>query len=107
MNSIDSYALRLGIAPCISGYKKFTEAVNMYLHTDGMPTLKNICEQIGEKYLLSGKAVFRAIDYAIKTAKDLNKNLSELTGIKVYEEDIRPKYVIYLVVQCIKQALED
>lgn len=107
MSSIESCVLKLGVDPSVSGYKKLTEAVRIYLSTDEKVTLKTICKTIGSKHSLSDKAVFREIDYALKKAKNIDTNLEKLTGIKIYEEDIRPKYVISLVVEYMKQETEE
>lgn len=101
MKNIDNCALKLGIDPSMSGYEKFVEAVNLHLQNSGKLTLNKICKTIGSKHSMNGKAVMREIDYALKKARDINANLQELTGRKIYDEDIRPKYVICLVAKYI------
>ena len=101
------YALKLGMFPCISGYAEFCEAVETFVHSKTKPTLKKVCERIGEARLLGAEAVFRAIAYALKTARNITENLSALSGVKVHAEDVRPKFVICLVAQCIERDLEE
>ena len=107
LNVAKEYALKLGMYPCVSGYTEFCEAVEIFVHSKSRPTLKNVCERIGEARSLGAEAVFRAIAYALKTARNIAENLSSIVGIHVQEEDIRPKFVICLVAQCIEHDLAE
>ena len=107
LKAAKEYALKLGMYPCISGYTEFCEAVELFVHSKSRPTLKNVCERIGKARSLGAEAVFRAVAYALKTARNIAENLSALAGVKVHAEDIRPKFVICLVAQCIERDLEE
>lgn len=97
------YTLRLGITPCLHGYNEMSEAITFYVHTGSNPTLKSVCMRIGESRSARADTVFRAIAYAIKTTPNISDNLYEISGIKVRKEDLRPKYVICLIAQCIER----
>lgn len=107
LNVAKECALKLGIFPCISGYAEFGEAVAMFVHSKNKPTLKSVCESIGKARSLGAEAVFRDIAYALKTARNITENLFALSGVKVQAEDIRPKFVICLVAECIERDLEE
>lgn len=99
------YTVKLGIAPCVTGFERFADAVVVYATCSEIRPLKTVCEQIGVRRSLNPRTVLRAINYAIKTADDLCGKIYEQFGLKVRQEDIRPKYVICLVAQCIKRDL--
>lgn len=106
-NRAKDYALKLGIAPCISGYSEFVKAVAEYVNNERKLSLKEVCHSIGKSRSVGSDTVFRTIKYAINTANGIREKLSELSGFKVREEDIRPKYVICLVADCIERDLAE
>lgn len=111
MNNIVScafdYALKLGMSPSLSGFHQFVQAVAAYVSAQEFPTLGNICKTIGNQHSMQLNTVEHSISYALKTTPNLCENIYTVTGFKVYPSDIRPKYVICLVAQCIKRDLEE
>lgn len=111
MNNIVSYAydyaLKLGMSPSLSGFHKFVQAVVAYASVQEFPTLGNICKKIGNQHSMQLSTVEHSISYALKSTPNLSANLYALAGVKVQPEDVRPKFIICLVAQCIKRDLEE
>lgn len=99
------YTVKLGIAPSVVGFERFTDAVVLCTMCDGMPTIKYICEKVGETCALGAKTVLREISYAIKTADNICGRIYELLGLRIRPEDVRPKYIISLVAFFIKRKI--
>ncbi len=99
------YTVKLGIAPSVAGFDRFREAVAYCVTSEETRSMKYICERIGEKRFMQGKTVQREIGYAVKTADNLSGRIYDLLGLKVREEDIRPKYIIRLVAFFVKREL--
>lgn len=107
LNRAKDYALKLGIAPCMFGYLEFSEAVTEYVNNERKLSLKDVCHSIGKNRSVGSDTVFRTIKYAINTANGIREKLSELSGYEVRAEDIRPKYAICLVADCIERDLAE
>lgn len=101
------YALQLGMSPALSGFDKFVQAVAIYASSPELPDFDDVCKRIGKRCSMHYNTVEHAVSYALKATPNLLDKLYELTGYKLQEVDIRPKYIVCLVAQYIKRDVEE